>query len=215
MNTPLRGLIFDLDGTLVQSLPGIATALNYALKQNSHPTYSEKEVETFIGDGIETLVKRALLPDQQHLLPKILPDFQKHYSANWQNGTHPYPGVLDLLEELHAADIPMAVLSNKPHPYTVDIVKALFPSHLFQIVRGHEAQYPKKPDPTTALQIVASWNLTPQEVAYIGDSTVDLATARNGELIPLILSWGYGTPTDCALLHDTTDLKNAIIPPSS
>ena len=117
MNTPLRGLIFDLDGTLVQSLPGIAAALNHALAKNSHPTYSEKEVESFIGDGIETLVKRALLPNQQHLLPKILPDFQEHYSAHWQEGTHPYPGILELLEELHTAGIPMAVLSNKPHPY--------------------------------------------------------------------------------------------------
>jgi phosphoglycolate phosphatase len=107
--------------------------------------------------------------------------------------------------------MPMAVLSNKPHEYTVEIVKTLFPQNLFSQVRGHQEGYPKKPDPATAHQIISDWDLKAEEVAYIGDSTVDLATARNGDMTPLIFSWGYGTPTDFPLLDSVDDLRNAIL----
>jgi len=115
--------------------------------------------------------------------------------------------MIELLEELHQQGLPMAVLSNKPHAFTVDIVETLFPSHLFSPILGHREDFPKKPDPTTALQIVSDWNLLPDQVAYIGDSTVDLATAQAGKLIPLIFSWGYGTPENFPLLDSINDLK--------
>lgn len=203
----IRGLIFDLDGTLVDSLPGIASALNHSLEDLKLPTHSVAAVESFIGDGILTLVQRALAPDQQDRCSEVVTNFQKHYSQNWQSGTHPYPGMIELLEELHQQGLPMAVLSNKPHAFTVDIVETLFPSHLFSPILGHREDFPKKPDPTTALQIVSDWNLLPDQVAYIGDSTVDLATAQAGKLIPLIFSWGYGTPENFPLLDSINDLK--------
>ena len=104
----------------------------------------------------------------------------------------------------------MAVLSNKPHAFTVDIVENLFPPHLFKPIQGHREELPKKPDPTTALQIVSGWDLSPDEVAYVGDSTVDLATAQAGKLIPLIFSWGYGTPKNFPLLDSIEDLKREV-----
>lgn len=206
----IRGLIFDLDGTLVDSLPGIAAALNHALAEVGLPTYSEETVATFVGDGVDNLVRRALgesHADQHH---DVLSRFQQHYPVDWKTGTHPYPGMMDLLEELSREGTPMAVLSNKPHPYTVEIVEALFPAGLFRPVRGHQPGSPRKPDPTTALEIVASWNLQPGEVAYVGDSTVDLATAEAAGLIPLIFSWGYGTPRDFPLLDSVDDFRQAI-----
>lgn len=207
----IRGLIFDLDGTLVDSLPGIASALNHSLKDLNLPTHSEEAVAGYIGDGVETLVLRALGSKLAHRCDEVVAGFQKHYPSDWKTGTHPYPGMTDLLEELHQSKIPMAVLSNKPHLYTVEIVKNLFPSHLFDPIRGHQQEFPKKPDPTTALQIVTDWNLSPEEVAYVGDSTVDLATAQAAKLIPLIFSWGYGTPENFPLLNSIDDLKLAII----
>ena len=206
----IRGLIFDLDGTLVDSLPGIAAALNHSLKDLGLATHSEEAVCTFIGDGIETLVKRALRNEDPERFADVLTGCQEHYASSWETGTVPYPGIIALLEEISKSQIPMAVLSNKPHLYTVEIVEKLFPPHLFNTVRGHQAQFPKKPDPTTALQIVHDWGLEPGEVAYVGDSTVDLATARAGDLIPLIFSWGYGTPQDFPLLDSVEDLNEAI-----
>ena len=207
----IRGLIFDLDCTLVDSLPGIATALNHALDDIELPNHSQDVVETFIGDGLLNLITRALGPDHSNQKNQLLAAFQMRYSKDWKNGTSPYPGLISLLEELRQNNMPMAVLSNKPHGYTVEIVETLFPKNLFSQVRGHEEQYPKKPDPTTAHQIISDWNLKAEEIAYIGDSTVDLATARNGKMTPLIFSWGYGTPDDFPLLDSVDDLRNAIL----
>lgn len=207
----IRGLMFDLDGTLVDSLPGIATALNHALDDLELPNHPQEVVETFIGDGLLNLVIRALGPDLVDRQDELLAAFQKHYSVDWKTGTFPYPGFMELLEELRHQKIPMAVLSNKPHAYTVEIVENLFPEGLFDPVRGHQDQFPKKPDPTTAHQIIADWDLNAKEVAYVGDSTVDLATARNAGMIPLIFSWGYGTPEDFPLLDSVDELRDAIL----
>ena len=206
----IRGLIFDLDGTLVDSLPGIASALNCSLQDLNLPTHSVEAVESFIGDGILTLVQRALGNEDPDQCNQVLTHFQEHYSKNWQGGTHPYSGMMALLEQFHKKGLPMAVLSNKPHSFTVEIVQTLFPSHLFDPIQGHREEFPKKPDPTTALQIVSDWGLTPKEVAYVGDSTVDLATAQAGKLIPLIFSWGYGTPKNFPLLDSIEDLKREV-----
>ncbi|MEN8773034.1 MAG: HAD-IA family hydrolase [Akkermansiaceae bacterium] len=206
----IRGLIFDLDGTLVDSLPGIATALNHALEDLDLPKHPQEAVETFIGDGVRNLVIRALGKDHANRQEDLLAAFQKHYSADWKTGTQPYPGFVRLLEELQQRKIPMAVLSNKPHEYTVEIVETLFPQNFFTPVQGHQEDYPKKPDPTTAHQIISDWNLKPEEVAYVGDSTVDLATARNGNMTPLIFSWGYGTPENFPLLESIDDFRSAI-----
>lgn len=197
----IRAFIFDLDGTLVDSLPGIALALNHALSDAGLPGYTEKEVVSFIGDGMAALVDRALGEKNASHREPVMAGFQKHYQEDWKTGTSVYPGIFELLETLHERGLPMAVLSNKPHPFTCEIVKALFPAHLFTPVQGHRPDFPKKPDPTTALKIVSDWGLQPEEVAYVGDSTVDLATAQAAKLIPLIFAWGYGTPPDTPLLN--------------
>ena len=208
----IRGLIFDLDGTLVDSLPGIAAALNHALTDLDLPNHPEKAVVGFIGDGIENLVRRALGEPLARHQAEVVARFQDHYPRDWKTGTIPHPGMMAFLEELSRREIPMAVLSNKPHSYTVEIVETIFPPRLFNPVRGHQAEFPRKPDPTTALQIVEGWSLQPSEVAYIGDSTVDLATAQAAGLVPLIFSWGYGTPDDFPLLDSVDDLRKALSP---
>jgi len=215
MNPPYRGFvirafIFDLDGTLVDSLPGIALALNHALTDAGLPTFTEPEICEFIGDGMAVLVERALGTQNAPLREEVMAGFQQHYQEDWKSGTTCYPGMMDLLGKLHAEGLPLAVLSNKPHPFTIEIVEALFPPHLFTPIQGHREGFPKKPDPTTALQIVNDWGLEPHEVAYVGDSTVDLATAEAGGLVPLIFSWGYGTPEGIHLLGSADDFFDAV-----
>jgi len=205
----IRGLIFDLDGTLVDSLPGIATSINKALSDANLPTHSQDKVESFIGNGARALVELAL-GEEQDRADEILASFHKHYAQDWRSGTLIYPGVLDLLEDLHDAKYPLAVLSNKPHQHTSKIVTELFPDHLFDQVMGHQENFPKKPDPTMAHHIIDKWKLQPNEVAYVGDSTVDLATARAGDMVPLIFSWGYGTPENTPLLHKAAELKSLL-----
>jgi len=206
----IRALIFDLDGTLVDSLPGIASAINLALKELGLPTHPEEQVMNFIGDGAAKLALRALPDSHKHLADLLLPGFQKHYQETWKTGTHPYPGMIKLVQSLQAAKYPLAVLSNKIHENTIEIVAHLFPKDLFHPVFGQRDSAPKNPDPTVALEIAQQWNLPPQEIAYVGDSAVDLATARNAGMIPLIFSWGYGTPTEFDLLDNAAELEEAI-----
>ena len=206
----IRAFIFDLDGTLVDSLPGIALALNRSLTEAGLANYTENEVCGFIGDGMAALVERALGEQNGAHREAVMAGFQKHYQQAWKEGTTPYPGMMDLLGKLHSEGLPLAVLSNKPHAFTVEIVEALFPPRLFAPVQGHREGFSKKPDPTTALKIVNDWGLEPQEVAYVGDSTVDLATAEAAGLVPLIFSWGYGTPEGIPLLGSADDFFNTL-----
>jgi len=118
--------------------------------------------------------------------------------------------VLELIADLKTQNYPMSVLSNKMHPATVEIVEELFPADSFTPVYGQRPEVPKKPDPTVCLEIIKDWGLSPEEVAYVGDSEVDLATAQNAGMIPLILSWGYGTPKDTSLLKNCDDLRKVI-----
>ena len=122
-------LIFDLDGTLVESLPGISASLNRALARQGLPTHEDAAVRGFIGDGARMLVARALAPGEaaQHL-ESVLRSFAEDYAVSWQHGTQPYDGITGLLADLRARNIPLAVLSNKPHAFTTQIVEKLFPN---------------------------------------------------------------------------------------
>lgn len=190
-----QAAIFDLDGTLVDSLSGIASALNSALAEFSLPTWSEKTVISFIGNGSWQLVRLAIpaeAPDS--LVDEIDRTFKRHYEKTWRSGTLVFPGAAALLANLVAAKIPIAVLSNKPHEFTCEIVAALFPTIAFDEIWGQRENFPKKPDPASALAIAKKWDLAPEKIAYVGDSDVDLATARNAGMQALIVAWGYNTP---------------------
>lgn len=185
-------LIFDLDGTLVESLPGIAASLNRALALHGLPTHGEAAVRGFIGDGAKMLVTRALAPGEAALhLDSVLRAFAEDYAVSWQDGTRPYDGIIGLLADLRARGIPMAVLSNKPHAFTTEIVAKLFPEHTFAAVLGNREGLPHKPDPTGALEIAATLGIAPENCVLIGDSTMDLDTARNAGMPCIAVTWGY------------------------
>lgn len=187
-----HGLIFDLDGTLVDSLQGIAASLNHALALSGLPVHSQDGVRGFIGNGVKLLIRRASGMDADAaLLDAIERDFKAHYDLAWQAGTMIYPGITELLESLQGRGHPLAVLSNKPHPFTVAMVTQLFPSVRFASVLGQRPGIPHKPDPAGALEISAALGLSPAECCLIGDSTMDIEAARNAGMRAIAVSWGF------------------------
>lgn len=194
----IRAVIFDLDGTLVHSLSGIAKALNTILERHHLPTHNESTVRTFIGNGIVKLVERACPdgydPGQMAELTRAVSD---EYASSWQDGTVPYTGVNETLTALLQRGIKIAVLSNKPHAFCQQITDLIFPDITFTAVVGHHQGVPTKPDPTGALDLAKLLDASPEEIAFVGDSTIDVATAHNAGMISVAATWGY---------HDLTDL---------
>lgn len=187
-----RGLIFDLVGTLVDSLEGIAGSLNRALSGMGLPTHGNPDVRRFIGNGARMLVTRAApTGSSEQLLNDLENAFKADYDVRWPDGTFPYDGIISMLETLQAHPFPMAVLSNKPHPFTTTIVAKIFPSIDFRVVLGQLPGIPHKPDPSGAMEIANLLGLLPEQCTVIGDSTMDLETARNAGMDSIAVTWGF------------------------
>lgn len=186
------GLIFDLDGTLVDSLQGIAGSLNRALAMFGLPMHAPEVVRGFIGNGAQVLIQRAAPKGaNEALLAKIVQAFKSDYDLTWPEGTFAYEGIVELLESLQNLGYPLAVLSNKPHPFTETIVAQLFPAIRFSVVLGQRDGIPHKPDPAGALEIGHSLQLGPENCIVIGDSTMDLETAHNAGMRAVAVTWGF------------------------
>lgn len=202
MTTPTTaGLIFDLDGTLIDSLPGIAASLNRSLEIQGFDPHGHPDVRRFIGNGSYELARRALPEGSPHeLVLAVEEGFKQDYAVTWPEGTAPYPGIRELLEKLAVRGQRLAILSNKPHPFTVEIVARLFPGVPFDPVTGQREDLRRKPFPDAALWIAGKWDLLPEQCLFIGDSTVDLETARAAGMPPIATAWGY---------HDARHLLDA------
>ncbi|MGB1259058.1 MAG: HAD family hydrolase [Akkermansiaceae bacterium] len=195
-NVTRAAVIFDLDGTLIHSLPSLAGSLNRVLEANNYPTHSEAAVRRFIGNGVRKLIERAL---PESISPLSSPDLMEplvhavseDYHRTWQNGTYPYPGVTNCLATLQAASIPLAVVSNKPDEFCRVITDALFPSVEFSTVVGQLPGVPAKPDPTSSLKAAADMRRSPEDIWFLGDSTIDLITAKNAGMVSVAATWGY------------------------
>jgi len=186
------GLIFDLDGTLVDSLDGIAASLNHALHASNLPTHSHDAVRGFIGNGARVLIERGTPAGSGDSLIEVVEQaFKAHYDLHWPAGTIAYDGIANLLETLQSQGHELAVLSNKPHPFTEAMVVRLFPTIRFAVVLGQRIGIPHKPDPTGALEIAATLGLPPAQCCVIGDSTMDIETALNAGMRPVAVTWGF------------------------
>jgi phosphoglycolate phosphatase len=186
-----RGIIFDLDGTLAHTLPDIADAVNAALREFGLPERPESDVREWIGEGLPTLCRRALKAHPRVEIEPFITAVTGHYSRNRLNKVRPFPGIPELLDELAARQIPMAVLTNKPHVHTVPLMDAVFSKWSFAAIEGYKEEELRKPDPRVAWQIVEIMGLPREAVARAGDSFTDLATAVTAGLIPVGCTWGY------------------------
>lgn len=191
-----RGVVFDLDGTLVDSLRDIAIAMDRALEDLALPRRTLAEYERFIGDGARMLVRRAIgdAPCEEEALER----FRARYSEHLVVHTRAYPGVDALLAELARRGVPTAVLSNKPHAWTEEIVRTLFPEHPFARVLGHRPDAPHKPDPTSALELAQALLLPSERILFVGDTAVDVETARRAGMISVAVLWGMRTREELA-----------------
>ena len=190
----IKCAVFDLDGTLLNTINTITHYLNFALEKNGLAAVSADECKTFVGDGVRMLLIRAIESRGEYtdeLYERIFTDYNSAYDQNPNYLTEPYEGIGEMLSELRAAGLKLAVLSNKPHIATVGTIEATLPD-IFDIVNGGKAGVPLKPDPTTLLETIAELGCTPDECAYIGDSDVDVLTGRRaGVALTVGVSWGY------------------------
>ncbi len=188
-----KALISDLDGTLLDTLQDLAGAVNTALSRLGLPQHDVESYRFFVGDGRRMLALRSLPADHQDdaTLARMLEIMNDDYMKRWMDMTKPYAGIPEMLDELAARGIPMAVLSNKPHDYTEATVSTLLSRWRFEHVIGEAVDHPKKPDPTCALRIVESMHLNPEECVYIGDSGVDMQTAISAGMYPVGVLWGF------------------------
>ena len=187
----MRGVIFDLDGTLVDSLGDIAAAMNRSLAARGFPTHPVDAYRTFIGEGVAKLAERALPPGKQEEKAALLQAYQADYALNLLETSAPYPGIPELLDALSTRGIPMAVLSNKPDAPTRRIVETLLGRWHFQAVAGERPGVPRKPDPAVALELARAMDVAASAVAFVGDTLVDVFTARAAGMRPLGVLWGF------------------------
>lgn len=194
-----RLAIFDLDGTLLDTLQDLADAANLALAENSLPGLPADSYRLLIGAGAQNLARRAAaaaagiretdVPDE--LTTRILNAFSHHYDDAWAVRTCPYPGIMDLLSEIRGAGLTLAILSNKPDNFTRDIADHFFPKGLFSAVFGKLEGWPIKPDPAMALEICRQTGFTPAQAVLIGDSGSDMVTAVRAGIEPIGVLWGF------------------------
>jgi phosphoglycolate phosphatase len=189
-----RAAIFDLDGTLLDTLGDLSDGVNIALEANGFTRHSEEVIRGFIGDGAEMMLRRAIpdgAGDDAATLDACLASFHQHYGEHYADRTRPYPGIMEVVAQLRGRDIPLGILSNKPHAFTLQCAAAYFSDGQFQVVLGQREGIPKKPDPAGAVEAAKLLQVAVADCLYVGDSGVDMQTAKAAGMIPVGVSWGF------------------------
>jgi phosphoglycolate phosphatase len=191
---PIRAVIFDLDGTLLDSLADIAESVNAVLAEHGLATHPLTAYRSFVGDGMTMLIRRVVpepLRDDDATVAALVKRLKEIYGSRSDRLTKPYDGIAALLDALEEQGIAMAVLSNKPHELTVGLVGRLLGSWRLAPVYGERPPVPRKPDPSAALAIARELGLAPEDILYVGDTPTDLATARAAGMPAIAAAWGF------------------------
>ena len=188
-----KGAIFDLDGTLLNTLQDLADSVNEALTHFGLPTHEPEAYKLKIGKGFRNLIEVSLPEELDPSIDKeeVVKLFVQAYDRNYCHKTVPYQGITELLCSLHAKGVKLAVNSNKRNDYTDTLIKRFFGDIPFVAILGEREGLPKKPDPYTALEIASLMELTPEEIVYIGDSKTDMQTGKNAGMGKAGAIWGY------------------------
>ncbi len=190
----IRGILFDLDGTLCNTLGDIAYAANRALEAVGADPHPVEAYAQWVGWGLRRLCVAALGEDAGPRFDRLYEVAVTEYRKFPMTQSFPYPGIPELLDELTRRGVPMGVASNKPHAFTVKIIETIYARWRFAKVEGYKDGAPRKPDPTGALEVVAAMGVAPGQTALVGDSAVDVETAHNAGMIPIGVSWGFRGP---------------------
>ena len=186
-----KTVIFDLDGTLIDSLEDIAVCMNQVLEELNLPTHKIDDYKYFVGGGISILVDNALTGYSQDIKEEVTKRFKIIYDQKLHLKTKAYDGIYELLDELVKLDCNIGILSNKPHEFTIAYANSLFPKYNIKEVHGQKSDIPKKPDPIAAIKIANSFNTPCKEVYFVGDTMVDMQTAVNAKMIGIGVLWGF------------------------
>lgn len=191
-----RAALFDLDGTLLDTLEDLADSMNTALVSLGYPTHPLEAHKYFVGDGVTVYAERALpasVRGDPSIVAACVAKMRAEYGTRWNRKTHPYDGIPEMLDGLVARGISMAIFSNKPHPAVVDVVGHYFKRWTFAAALGAQPPAPKKPDPTVALAIARDMGVQPSECIYIGDTNTDMETALGAGMFAIGALWGFRT----------------------
>lgn len=211
--------IFDLDGTLVNTISDLKNSMNMMLRDLSFPEVDDAGVLRAINHGVVEFVRGCLPEDKRQdekVLNEALDIYQAYYSKNYLIDTVPYPCIAESLEYLKRNGVKMAVFSNKQDDMTKAICEALFPDTFEYVLGGRTGRFAHKPSPEGALYIAEIFGATPDEIAFVGDSDVDMQTAKNAGMHPIGVSWGYRSPELLSelgaetIIEGTDDFKNLI-----
>lgn len=190
-----KTIIFDLDGTLIDSLEDIAVCMNQVLKELNLPIHEMNDYKYFVGGGISILVDNSLNALNKEitneLKEKVTQRFKEIYDQKLHLKTKAYDGIYELLDELVSLDCNIGILSNKPHEFTVQYANSLFSKYNIKEVHGQKSDVPKKPDPIAAITIANSFNIPCEEIYFVGDTMVDMQTAVNANMIGIGVLWGF------------------------
>ena len=192
-------VIFDLDGTLINSLPDLADSANDTMIRYGFPTHTIEEYFNFAGDGQRTFIERAL-PQDKNFDDTFVTEMVDYYNERCQvrslNKTEIYDGVLEMIQKLQSLKIPLNVCSNKPHEAVINIVEKLFPKNIFDSILGAQKNLPVKPNPAMPLKLIEKYNVETKEVAFLGDTAFDMQTAVNAKMIGVGVTWGFCSEND-------------------
>lgn len=191
MNSSYRVVIFDLDGTLLDTLEDLKNAVNYALNTCGYPERTYKEVQAFVGNGVKSLIRRAVPKETNEADTEYcLSLFREFYALHSQDNTKPYEGISELLNNLRASGVKIAVVSNKFDQAVKYLCRDYF-EDMIDIAVGESENIPKKPAPDSVLSVLRLLDVEKEEGIYVGDSEVDIMTARNAGVKSVGVTWGF------------------------
>lgn len=212
-------VIFDLDGTLLDSLEDIANAANQVLTDLNKPTYSIDEYNYLVGDGVGMLFQRAL-PECEadpELKQRCMKQFEAAYSRCWHNCSKPYEGIMELLKILQARSLSLSVLSNKPDAFTKVCVEHFFGEFQFAHILGHSDRFPRKPDPSSAKWMANQLGVPNDRIAYVGDTNTDMKTAVGAGFCAIGVTWGFRPESELvangaqSICHTVQELQDRLL----
>jgi phosphoglycolate phosphatase len=192
MMRKIEAVIFDMDGTLLDTLKDIADSMNMALKMTGQPERDFEYMRFSVGYGVDELARRAMpAGSSSEDVMRCVGRFREIYNEHYKDSSRPYDGIPEMLDELTKLNIPFAILSNKPEDFTIKMTDELLGKWEFAEVRGVRNDRPKKPDPAVALEIAQRWHISPERIAFVGDSAVDMQTANAAGMLAVGVLWGF------------------------